>query len=37
MEAKDRIVLALDVDTAEEALGLVDKLNQHVGVFKIGM
>ena len=37
MEAKDRIILALDVDTAEEALGLVDKLNQHVGVFKIGM
>ena len=37
MEAKDRIVLALDVDTAEEALVLVNKLSQHVGVFKIGM
>ncbi len=37
MEAKDRIVLALDVDTAEEALLLVKKLNKHVGVFKIGM
>ncbi|MEQ8199817.1 MAG: orotidine-5'-phosphate decarboxylase [Syntrophomonadaceae bacterium] len=37
MQAKERIILALDVDTAEEALGLVGKLSQHVGVFKIGM
>lgn len=37
MQAKDRIVLALDVDTAEEALRLVKKLSGHVGVFKIGM
>ena len=37
MEAKDRIVLALDVDTLEEGLGLVKKLSGYVGVFKIGM
>lgn len=37
MEAKDRIVLALDVDTSEEALALVKKLSGYVGVFKIGM
>jgi len=37
MLAKDRIILALDVDTAEEALQLVGKLSAHVGVFKIGM
>ncbi|MDD3363778.1 MAG: orotidine-5'-phosphate decarboxylase [Syntrophomonas sp.] len=37
MQAKDRIVLALDVDTAEEALALVTKLTDYVGVFKIGM
>jgi len=37
MEAKDRIVLALDVDTPAEALALVKKLTGYVGVFKIGM
>lgn len=37
MEAKDRIVLALDVDTNEEAVRLVKRLSGHVGVFKIGM
>ncbi len=37
MEAKDRIVLALDVDTSEEAIRLVKILSGHVGVFKIGM
>ncbi len=37
MEAKERIVLALDVDTPREALELVDKLAGYVGVFKIGM
>ena len=37
MAAKDRIVLALDVDTSEEAVALVKKLSGHVGVFKIGM
>ncbi|MGI5920246.1 MAG: orotidine-5'-phosphate decarboxylase [Syntrophomonadaceae bacterium] len=37
MQAKDRIVLALDVDTQEEALKLVKNLAQDVGVFKVGM
>lgn len=37
MEAKERIVLALDVDTPKEALELVKKLTGFVGVFKIGM
>jgi orotidine-5'-phosphate decarboxylase len=37
MDAKDRIVLALDVDTTKEALALVNKLAGYVGVFKIGM
>ncbi|QGT99664.1 Orotidine 5'-phosphate decarboxylase [Candidatus Syntrophocurvum alkaliphilum] len=37
MQSKDRIVLALDVDTKNEALELVGKLSDHVGVFKVGM
>lgn len=37
MQAKDRIVLALDVDSAEEAMQLVKELKDYVGVFKIGM
>jgi len=37
VEAKDRIVLALDVDTPAEALNLARNLSGHVGVFKIGM
>ncbi|PKM78456.1 MAG: orotidine-5'-phosphate decarboxylase [Firmicutes bacterium HGW-Firmicutes-15] len=37
MQAKDRIVLALDVDTREEAIALVKQLTGYVGVFKIGM
>lgn len=37
MQAKDRIVLALDVDTREEAFKLVDQLKDYVGVYKIGM
>lgn len=37
MHAKDRIILALDVDTQEEALELVAKLYQDVGIFKVGM
>lgn len=37
MQAKDRIVLALDVDSREKALGLVETLAFHVGVFKVGM
>lgn len=37
MEARDRIILALDVDTQDEALALVKKLKDCVGAFKIGM
>lgn len=37
MEAKDRIVLALDVDSQDQALTLVEELAQEVGVFKVGM
>jgi orotidine-5'-phosphate decarboxylase len=37
MQAKDRIILALDVDSREKALALVDSLKDYVGLFKIGM
>lgn len=35
MEAKDKIVLALDVDSAEKAKELVAELHDYVGVYKI--
>ena len=37
MHAKDRIILALDVDETEEAMSLVRQLAAHVGAFKVGM
>ena len=37
MNPKDRIILALDVDTHAEALKLVKELAPYVGAFKIGM
>ncbi len=37
MQPKERIVLALDIDTHAEALTLVKELTPYVGVFKIGM
>lgn len=37
MEAKDRIIVALDVDTPAKALDLVQDLALHVGCFKIGL
>lgn len=37
MEAKDRIICALDVDNAYRALQLVGMLRDHVGVFKVGL
>ncbi|MGI6550320.1 MAG: orotidine-5'-phosphate decarboxylase [Syntrophomonadales bacterium] len=37
MQAKDRIVLALDVANEKQALNLVELLQPHVGVFKVGM
>jgi orotidine-5'-phosphate decarboxylase len=36
MNTKDRIIVALDVDSRGEALGLVRRLKGQVGVFKIG-
>ena len=35
-DARKKVVLALDVDTESEALKLVEKLKDHVGMFKIG-
>lgn len=37
MEPKERIFVALDVDTPEKAWEYVSKLDQHVGGFKIGL
>lgn len=37
LTAKDRLILALDVDDGETALGLVELLEEYVGVFKVGM
>lgn len=37
MEAKDRIIVALDVNTVHEATDLADQLATHVGGFKIGL
>jgi orotidine-5'-phosphate decarboxylase len=36
IEPKDRIVVALDVETAAQALALVEQLRGQVGMFKIG-
>lgn len=37
MEAKDRIIFALDVASLDEAIRYVELLKDHVGVFKIGL
>jgi orotidine-5'-phosphate decarboxylase len=37
MAAKDKIILALDVSTEQEAVGLVKDLKDLVGAFKIGL
>ena len=36
-EIKEKIVLALDVDTTEQAKALITELKDYVGVFKIGL
>jgi orotidine-5'-phosphate decarboxylase len=36
MSARDRLIVALDVDTQKEAEALVEKLSEFVGVFKVG-
>lgn len=37
MQAQERIILALDVGSREQALALVKDLAPHVGAFKVGM
>ncbi len=37
MDAKDRIIVALDVDDLEKARGLIEDLAPYVGCFKIGL
>lgn len=37
LSAKERLIIALDVDTVDEAEVLVSRLQDHVGVFKVGM
>lgn len=37
LSAKERIILALDVDTMEEAQEIVRELKDHVGMFKVGL
>ncbi len=37
MQARERLIFALDVDSTEEALGLVRLLAGEVGVFKVGL
>ena len=34
--ARDRIVLALDLDSDRDALAIVDQLKDSVGLFKVG-
>lgn len=36
MDPKDRLIVALDVDSKERALKLIDELAPHVGMFKVG-
>ena len=36
MNAKDRVIVALDVDSAETARSLVERLDGRVGMFKVG-
>ena len=37
MEAKDRLIVALDVDTQDDAKNLINQLYDIVGFFKVGM
>ena len=37
MESRERVVVALDVDTADKAIALVELLKDNVGAFKIGL
>lgn len=35
--AKDRLIVALDVPTVDDAARLAEKLSEHVGIFKVGL
>src|SRR2546423_3344029 len=37
MDAKDKLIVALDVENANKAFKLFDSLHESVGMFKIGM
>ncbi|MBK5255345.1 MAG: orotidine-5'-phosphate decarboxylase [Vicinamibacteria bacterium] len=37
MNPKDRLIVALDIDSKERAERLVEELSPHVGMFKVGM
>lgn len=37
MQAFERIICALDVDNADQAIQLVERLSDHVGMFKVGL
>jgi orotidine-5'-phosphate decarboxylase len=37
MQPKDRIIVALDVDSLEKAKDLIESLSPHVGMFKVGL
>ena len=37
MIARDKLIIALDVDTSDRALALVERLKGSVGMFKVGM
>ncbi|HAA89255.1 MAG: Orotidine 5'-phosphate decarboxylase [Thermoanaerobacterales bacterium 50_218] len=37
MEAREKLIIALDVSDVEQALDLVEKLKNHVGFFKVGL
>ncbi len=36
MNPRERLIVALDVPTADAAMSLVDRLSDHVGMFKVG-
>ena len=36
MNARDRLIVALDVDSKDRAMALVEELTPHVGMFKVG-
>lgn len=37
MAAREKIILALDVSSAEYAVGLVETFGEHIGIFKVGL